>query len=157
MSSATALIASSAEASREFREEGSDIFSMAIGESARFATCIGDGEESALMEALRPYAKVGTRGYTCFLFPEKTFTHRIRLVRHVQAVHVASGIGKPATSKTLQMANALYNRDHVLVGVGIATGTCAPAGRYLSRSAALISGWVRECRPKARSADGREI
>ena len=116
---------------------------------------IDDAVELALREASHPYAKVGTSGYTRALCQEKTFTQRIRLVRHIQSAHVDSGIGKHATSKTPLLELALNNRGQALSGVGIATGTRTPSGRYLFRSAALISGWVRECRPKARNADGR--
>ena len=153
VSSATALIATSEEASRELRDGRSGLFRLVRGEASRFAMYIDDEVELALREASGPYAKVGTRLYTCALCPEKTFTQRIRLVRQIQSVHVDSGIRKPATSKTLQLALSLYNRGHLLAGVGIATRTCTPSGGYLARSAALISGWVRECRPKARRED----
>ena len=148
-------ISTTEETPRELSDGGTCTFIMAVGDGSQFSAYIDDEVESALRAASEPYAKVGTRGYECALCPEKKFSQRIRLVRHIKTIHVDSGAGKPATSKTLQLALALYNWDQVMAGIGIATGTCTPAGKYLSRSSALISQRVREFAPEDRREDGR--
>ena len=155
LATATELIATSEETPRELSDGGPGIHCLSIEEISHFAMYINDEVESAIREASKPYTKVGDGGYACVLWPGGEFTKRIRLVRHIKSAHVDSGSGKPATSKTLQLALALYNRGQVRAGVGIATGTCTPAGGYLSRSAALISGWIRDSPQEPRSEDGR--
>ena len=96
----------------------------------------------AISEAQTSHVR-GTGGdRVCRLCPTRKFAKKHRLMEHIAAVRNVGNRSGSASSKVLQLAKALFNRDQVLRGDGLLLGRSRERGAYLERACEIIAKWM---------------